>query len=88
VTGGDVCRVTQEQRVRCEADPGADAGRRELQRRTRVALGLLLPYVEQSSLTRLGCATRLLGDGSVRRMLAADGGRIGGAPSRSRTSAS
>lgn len=78
VTGGDVCRVSQEKRVRCETAAGADEGRRELQRRMRVALAQLLPYIEQSSLTRLGCATRLLGDGSVRKMLAQSGATIGG----------
>ncbi len=77
VTGGDVCRITEEQRIRCQADPGADAGRRDLHRKMRGALGLLLPYVEQNSLTKIGCATRLLGDGSVRKSLAvtADTGR-------------
>ncbi len=70
VTGGHVCRVTQDRRVRCDSAPGADEGRRELQRKMRASLGLLLPYVEQGSLIRLGCATSLLGDGSVRKALA------------------
>jgi prepilin-type N-terminal cleavage/methylation domain-containing protein len=78
VTGGDVCRVTEEKRVRCETAPGADEGRRELRRRMRNALGLLLPYVEQDSLTHLGCVTRLVGDGSVRKLLAQQGASIGG----------
>ena len=78
VTGGHVCRVTQERRVRCEMAPGADAGRRELTRRTRLALAKLLPFVADASLPRIGCATRLLGDGSVRRFLAEQGASIGG----------
>jgi len=44
----------------------------------RVALAQLLPYIEQSSLPRLGCTTRLLGDGSVRFLIANTGGVIGG----------
>jgi prepilin-type N-terminal cleavage/methylation domain-containing protein len=70
VTGGDVCRITEEQRIRCAAAAGADEGRRDLRRKMRVALGMLLPYIEQNSLAKLGCATRLLGDGSVRKSLA------------------
>ncbi len=78
VTGGDVCRVTQQERVRCEPAAGAEEGRRELRRRMRVALAQLLPYVEQTSLTRIGCATRLVGDGSVRKLVAETAGAIGG----------
>jgi len=70
VTGGHVCRITQQLRIRCETAPGAEEGRRDLRRKMRVALGSLLPYIEQTNLTKLGCATRLLGDGSVRKSLA------------------
>ena len=78
VTGGDECQVTQEQRVRCAPAAGADQGRRELQRRMRTALAELLPYIEQTSLPRLGCVTHLIGDGSVRKLLTAPGATIGG----------
>jgi hypothetical protein len=44
----------------------------------RVALAGLLPYIESSSLSRLGCTTRLLGDGSVRFFIANSGAAIGG----------
>jgi hypothetical protein len=69
--------VTHQQRVRCETAPGTDEGRRLLHRKIRTALGLILPYVEQSSLTRIGCATRLLGDGSVRKSLAESARTVG-----------
>ncbi len=78
VTAGDVCVVTQQQHVRCATAVGAEEGRRELQRRMRAVLGMLLPYVEQSSLTRVGCVTRLIGDGSVRKTLVQPGATIGG----------
>ncbi len=79
VTGGHVCRITEEQRIRCVEAAGAAEGRRDLRHKMRVALSMLLPYIEQNSLTKLGCATRLLGDGSVRKSLAesADTGRSG-----------
>lgn len=70
VTGGALCRITEMERVRCEPANGADEGRRNLRLKLRAALGELLPYIEQSSLSKLGCATRLLGDGSVRKSLA------------------
>ena len=77
VTGGDVCRVTQDTRVRCVPASNADAGRRDLRLKMRTALAKLLPYVDSSSLPRLGCATRLMGDGSVRKLLS-DASRLPG----------
>ena len=49
--------------------PAPTQGRRDLRRKMRVALAALLPYIEQDSLTKIGCATRLMGDGSVRKSL-------------------
>jgi prepilin-type N-terminal cleavage/methylation domain-containing protein len=70
VTGGEVCTVTQDKRVRCETAPGADAGRRELRRKLRESLAKLVTFVDPTSYPKLGCATRMLGDGSVRQLLA------------------
>jgi len=79
VTGGQVCQVDQSEQVTCDVAPGAAEGRLELQRKLRGALTPLLPFVAPTSLTHLGCATRLLGDGSVRFALTANGiaGRTG-----------
>jgi hypothetical protein len=43
----------------------------------RTTLAMLLPYIEQSNLTRIGCATTLLGHTSVRRLLAQQGASVG-----------
>lgn len=77
VTGGHVCHVSEEKIVRCDTAPGADEGRRALQRSMRASFASLLPYIEQGSLTRIGCATRLLGDGSVRKRLAEQADGVG-----------
>jgi prepilin-type N-terminal cleavage/methylation domain-containing protein len=70
VTGGHVCRVAQDEVVRCDEAPGAEEGRLALQRRLRASLGLLLPYVEQQSFARIACATRLVATESARKRLA------------------
>ena len=69
VTGGFVCRIDESLFPRCDPDPNAAAGRRELRRRLYLSIQGILPFIEQSSLHCLAATQRALGDGSVRQFL-------------------